>query len=346
MDVPVDIEPSVRLTDNEISLGSAVTLARRYAKDGLWHAECLNIRSMSALLSYACDSHGLDPDKCADAIHRAAGLIGRNDNEVKATLRALPLRAVVGKEDMRLAHRFALAGVAGPQLAAAVQRAKFGLGGAPPFCKQLTLCDQGVVLGYGTVIAPLVELPGGRFALEVEGRAAEILALLSVAHGAPAPAHAFDRLNSVSRALQRGDKVLAEIGLALVGQPALADRAAAETLAKAAEALHGGMDLGVFMKTFIIAPQAEKASPNDPKHPGYPKGEPNGRGAGSSVPKRRTTILELAITMGRRSIRSFGAASNMTATSGCRRSWLRSSRPAFAASSLSGLSQQISLRPK
>jgi hypothetical protein len=114
--------------------------------------------------------------------------------------------------------------------------------------------------------------------LEVEGRTAEILALLSVAHGAPAPAHVFDRLNSVSRALQRSDKVLAEIGLALIGQPALTDRTAAETLAKAAEALQAGMDPCVLMKTFVIAPQAEKASPNDPKHPGYPKGEPNGRG--------------------------------------------------------------------
>lgn len=233
---------------------------------------------MSALLSYACDMHGLDPDKCADAVRRAAGLIGRDDNEAKARLRALPLRAVIGKEDMRLAHRFARAGVPGPQLAAAVQHAKLGLGDAPSYCERLALCVQGVVLGYGTVISPLVELPGGRFGLAIEGRAEEILALLSVAQGAPAPAQAIDRLNGVSRALQRSDKVLAEIGLALLGQPALTDRAAAEILAKAAEALQGGMDPCVLMKTFAIAPQTEKASPNDPKHPGYPKGAPNGRG--------------------------------------------------------------------
>lgn len=278
MDTSVDIESSVRLANNEISLGFAVPLARRYAKGGCWQVECLDARPMSALLAYACKPRGLDADSCADAIRKAAGLIGRDDNEVRARLRALPLRVAISKEDMQLAYRFARAYVPGQQLAAAVRRAKLCLGETPPFCKRLTLCDRGVVLGHGTVIAPLVELPNGQFGLKVEGRTAEILALLSVANGAPAPAHALDRLNSVSRALQRSDKVLAEIGLALVGQPALADRAAAETLAKAAEALHAGMDPCVLMKMFVIAPQAEKASPNDPKHPGWPKGAPNGRG--------------------------------------------------------------------
>jgi hypothetical protein len=38
------------------------------------------------------------------------------------------------------------------------------------------------------------------------------------------------------------------------------------------------MDPSVLLKMFVAARQAEKASPNDPKHPGWPKGAPDGRG--------------------------------------------------------------------
>lgn len=276
--ISVDAEPCVRLTNNEITLDAAIPLARRYAKDGCWQVERLDTRSMAALLAYACDPRELDPNGCAEAINNVAGLIGRHDGEVRARLRALPLRRAVSKDELQLAHRLVRAGFSGPQLAAAVRRAKLGLGETPPFCGRLTLCDRGVVLGFGTVIAPLVERPDGRFGLNVEGRAEEILALLSVARSAPAPGHILDRLNSVSEALQRGDRVLAEIGLALVDQPALAGWAAAKALAKTADALRAGADPNALLKTLAIAPLVEKASPDDPKHPGWPKGEPNGLG--------------------------------------------------------------------
>jgi hypothetical protein len=229
---------------------------------------------MAALLAYACDPRGLDPDGCAEVIHEAAGLIGRDDDGVRAHLQRLPLRAAVSKDEMQLAYRLVQTGVPGVQLASAVRRAKLDLGETPPFCDRLTLCDQGVVLGCGTVIAPLIELQGGRFGLKVEGRAEEILALLSVARGAPTPTQVLDRLNGVSQALQRGDKALAEIGLALIGQPALPGRAAAVALAKTAAALQAGIDPRILR----IAAPLEKASPDDPKHPGWPKGDPDGRG--------------------------------------------------------------------
>ena len=179
---------------------------------------------------------------------------------------------------MQLAHRLVRTGVPGSQLATAVRRAKLGLGETPPFCERLTLCDRGVVLGCGTVIAPLIDLQGGRFGLKVEGRAEEIVTLLSIVRGAPTPLQVLDRLIGVSQALQGGDRVLAEIGLALVGQPVLAGHAAAEALAKSADALQAGVDPRVLLKALGIASPAEKASPDDPKHPGWPKGEPNGRG--------------------------------------------------------------------
>ena len=102
---------------------------------------------MAALLAYTRDLRGLDPDGCAEVIHKIAGLIGRGDDEVKATLRALPLRAVVSKDDMQLAYRLVRTGVPGSQLATAVRRAKLGLGETPLFCERLTLCDRGVVMG-------------------------------------------------------------------------------------------------------------------------------------------------------------------------------------------------------
>ena len=277
-DTSVDVASCVRLFNNEISLGSTIPLARRYAKDGFWQIDRLDRRPIAALLAYACDPRGLDPDSCAAVIHKVAGLIGRDDNEVRASLSALPLRAAVSKNDMRLAYRLVRAGVPGSQLASAVRRAKLGLDETPQYCERLTLCDRGVVLGQGTVIAPLVELPGGRVGLKLEDRAEEILALLSVARGAPAHPHTLDRLNNVSNSLQRGDRVLAEIGLALVGQPVLSGPVAAEALAKAAVALSAGADPRALMKAFENPPLVEKASPDDPQHPGWPKGEPNGRG--------------------------------------------------------------------
>ena len=233
---------------------------------------------MAALLAYACDPRGLDPDGCAEVIRKLAALIGRDDDEVRTNLRLLPLRATVSKDEIQLAHRLLRTGVPATQLAVAVRRAKLGLGETTAFCERLTLCDRGVVLGLGTVIAPLIDLPGGRFGLKVEGRVEEILALLSSARGELAPAHIIERLKSVSHALQRGDRVLAEIGLAIVGQPALAGQAAAAALAKTADALQAGVDPRALMKTWGNAHPAEKASPDDPKHPGWPKGDPGRRG--------------------------------------------------------------------
>jgi hypothetical protein len=146
MGISVDMAGCVRLADNEILLGSAVPLARRYVKDGCWEIARLDRGAMAALLAYACEMRGLDADDCAEAILDAAGLIGRDDAEVRARLRALPLRTAVSEDDMRLAHRLVQQGVFGTQLATEVRRAKLGLGEAPPFSERLTLYDRGVVL--------------------------------------------------------------------------------------------------------------------------------------------------------------------------------------------------------
>ena len=114
--------------------------------------------------------------------------------------------------------------------------------------------------------------------MKVDGRSEEILALLSVACGRRAPTYVLERLNRVSQALQRGDKMLAQIGLALVGETALSGRAAAEALAKTADALQAGVDPRVLVKALGVETAAEKASPDDPKRPGWPAGPPNSQG--------------------------------------------------------------------
>jgi hypothetical protein len=251
---------------------------------------------MSALLSLSCDLSAGTPASYAKAILDAAGLIGRNDVEVRARLKRMSLRPAVSNEDLTLAFRLARAGVPEPQLAASVRRARLGLARPPAYCDRLTLCEKGVILGEGTVIAPLTDLSGGRIGLAIEGREADILAMLSIARGELAPATAVDRLQSVSRALQRGEKALAEVGLALIGQPVLSDRAAAAPLSKAAAGLCSGADPCAVLKAHGLAPLSEtlfqgqgpvnkhdgfkvgKASPDDPKHPGWPKHDPQGRG--------------------------------------------------------------------
>jgi hypothetical protein len=172
------------------------------------------------------------------------------------------------------------------RLADEVRLAKLGLTEPPRTCERLTLTRQGVILGNGTIIAPLVKLPDGHFGLAIDGREAEILALLSAARGAPAPVQTVGRLNSVSRALQDGDRIRAEFALALaIGSPVLADPPAAERLAKMANALHAGVAPRDPINRLAMAPPLDKASADDPNHPGWPKGDPEGRG-GQFRPKR------------------------------------------------------------
>ena len=49
-------------------------------------------------------------------------------------------------------------------------------------------------------------------------------------------------------------------------------------LAKTAAAMQAGAEPRILIKALGIAAPVEKASPDDPKHPGWPKGDPDGRG--------------------------------------------------------------------
>ena len=189
---------------------------------------------------------------------------------------------------MQLAYRLVRTGVPGSQLASAVRRAKLDLGETPPFCDRLTLCDQGVVLGSGTVIAPLVELPGGRFGLKVEGRAEEILALLSIARGAP---DSDQRPRSLEQRLSgpaaRRQSSCGRSGWLSSVSPPCPDGRRRWRSPRQPPRCRRALNRGASIKALGIAAPVEKASPDDPKHPGWPKGDRTGA-AGNSVPRRRT----------------------------------------------------------
>lgn len=279
LEISYDIASGVRLAKNEIVLGSCVPLARRVVKDGRFHLERLDARPMAALLQYACSLSASDADRCVEKIGEAAGLIGRDDETARARLRALSLRATVKQEDIDLAYRLARLGMDDDRLADEVRLAKLGLTEPPRYCERLTLCRRGVILGNRMIVAPLVKMPNGHFGLAVEGREAQILALLSAARGAPAPVQTIERLHSVSRALQCGDRIRAEFALALaIGSPVLPDPPAAERLAKVADGLDAASEPHDLVNRHEMAPPLDKASPDDPNHPGWPKGEPDGRG--------------------------------------------------------------------
>ena|GEM_PF-5403488 len=143
-------------------------------------------------------------------------------------------------DGLEKALRLMKSGVAPEQLEATLRREPLGLKATPGWAESLTLCEDGVVLGEGTVIAPLTELPTGGTGLEIEGREAGILTLLSIARADLAPPQVLEKLASASRALAKGNTAQAAITLCQLGQPPLQDRALAKSLAFAADQLQKG----------------------------------------------------------------------------------------------------------
>ena len=88
---------------------------------------------------------------------------------------------------------------------------------APRFCATAQLTDLGIVLGEGVVVAPLVRRFGAAGVLAVDGREAEIFALLSLAQGKAIRPNVLHGFHGVSKALAQGEVVGAVIRLAQIG---------------------------------------------------------------------------------------------------------------------------------
>jgi hypothetical protein len=111
---------------------------------------------------------------------------------------------------------------------------------APRFCATAQLTDLGIVLGEGVVVAPLVRRFGAAGVLAVDGREAEIFALLSLAQGKAIRPNVLHGFHGVSKALAQGEVVGAVIRLAQIGVAPLRGPRDAEMLKAGATCLAKG----------------------------------------------------------------------------------------------------------
>jgi hypothetical protein len=111
---------------------------------------------------------------------------------------------------------------------------------AREFCREAQLTDRGVVLGDCVVVAPLARRGDGIAALAVEGREAEIFALLSLAQGGAVHPNVLHGLHGVAKSVARGEFAGAAIRLAQIGLPPLRGPRDAEMLKAGAVFLDKG----------------------------------------------------------------------------------------------------------
>ena len=157
----------------------------------------------------------------------------------------------------------------------------------------LACTNEGLVLGR----TPLIERRDRRFVVRDR---AEIEALLSRAYRKNIAAdRLMPGLATVAAALNANDPCLARIAAVHLRIPDLTDRSARDDL-EAEDILIG--------RANADARDIHKASPDDPKHPGWPKGTPGGLG-GKFCPKTDAEISQetksrLIRTVARRALRT------------------------------------------
>jgi hypothetical protein len=129
----------------------------------------------------------------------------------------------------------------------------------------LVCTEQGLVLGR----TPLIERREGRFVVREQS---ELECLFSLAYGREATAHRLmPGLATVASALNADDQALARIAAVHLRIPDLPDRAARD-------AMEAEDVLIKYMRQRGLTHEIRKASPDDPKHPGWPAGTEGGRG--------------------------------------------------------------------
>lgn len=159
--------------------------------------------------------------------------------------------------------------------------------------RHLTVTKEGIVLGANTVIAKRRDDNG---ACEIEGREAEILGLISAAFGQAVSPDIISHLRHADRAYGRGDPVTAQIHIAFTGLPKLEDeKLASFRLFLADQLLQSRLGIEELLPPtpsvdHSLSDPLRKASPDDPKHPGWPAGTAGGLG-GKFRPKDGTEAV-------------------------------------------------------
>jgi hypothetical protein len=147
--------------------------------------------------------------------------------------------------------------------------------------RHLTLTDDGLLLGAGTVIAKRQD--DGGMACAIDGREDEILALVGVAYDTAISPSLISHLRRADRAYLRGDPVAAQINLAFTGLNKIEDAEPASfRLFLADRLLRAGLSPqnlpSALSDDTDLSEWFEKASADDPKHPGWPAGTEGGLG--------------------------------------------------------------------
>lgn len=230
-----------RVKGNAVIIGKSTVLARRMERLGCWEVEKHHPVALSRLLSMAYGKRISVNDPMVKLLEKAAAALPRNLREADHLISGLPAPLPETERRVEAASRLLKDGVSLSQLEAALRGERLGLRQTPAWAEHLTLCEKGVVLGKGTVIVNLTDLPCGGTAFDLEGKEAEIMALLSVARRGLVPPEMLTKLAVASRALTEGDVARTAIVLAQTGQPALTDEALSKSLTFAANRLRHGM---------------------------------------------------------------------------------------------------------
>jgi hypothetical protein len=141
--------------------------------------------------------------------------------------------------------------------------------------RQMTVTEQGLVLGAGTLLAKM-----GEDGLGLDGEEERILTLLAIAYRGDVPGAALGMFRRVSKHWQGGDKCLAAIHLAQSGLPEI-DEDAATCLSLAAELIEAGMMPRELARQLGLNPVQFDVSKYDENQPRVPAG--NGRASGQGT---------------------------------------------------------------
>ncbi len=87
------------------------------------------------------------------------------------------------------------------------------------FRSSLNITENGLLLGAGTCLAPMIQDRFGIQGLDLDGREAHIPALLSLAYQKPVSAAALKFIKRASMQWAKGEKALAHLELAYAGLP-------------------------------------------------------------------------------------------------------------------------------
>jgi len=263
-----------RVVGDSIVIGKSTVIARRYALQGIWEVEKPHPVALSRLLSMAYGKRISSGSDMVKLLVKAASTLPRNLREADQIISGLPEPLAEAEERVEEANRLLKDGVSPYRLAEAMRGETLGLNPAPAWTEHLTLCDKGIVLGKGTVIVALTD-----DGLDLEGKEAEVLALLSLARRRLAPAETLEKLASVSRSVMAGNISVAAITLAQLGQPPLQDESLAKSLIFAANRLKRGVKpLELLKKAGFSMQTLEKAYGksipfNEDLHPRNEKGK-------------------------------------------------------------------------